>query len=206
VEGAKLICSPPLREESDQEALWHALANGDLQVISSDHAPYAMDKTGKLANGSNPNFKQVANGMPGLEWRLPLVFDAMVSKGRYEANSFVAWTATNPAKIYGLHPKKGSIAIGADADIAVWDPTKKVTLNDAAVHDRTRYNPWFGRTIQGWPVSVLRRGNVIVEEGSLKAKAGSGKFLPREAGWAAKPLGRTAPEFDPAWNFGAQVR
>src|SRR5262249_53645037 len=146
-----------------------------------------------LANGEKPNFKQVANGMPGLEWRLPLGFDAMGAKGRYDAHSFVAWAAPHPAKKYGLHPQKSPNAIGADADIAVWDPGKKVTLNDSVVHDRTRYNPWFGRTIQGWPVTVLRRGTVIVEDGSIKAKAGSGKFLPREAGWAAKPLGRAAP-------------
>ena len=95
-----------------------------------------MDKTGKLANGEKPNFKQVANGMPGLEWRLPLVFDAMVSKGRYDANSFVAWTATNPAKIYGLYPRKGTIAIGADADLALWDPERAVTRMRAVMATR----------------------------------------------------------------------
>src|SRR5205085_6281180 len=120
LEGAKWMFSPPARDASDHEALWQALALGDLQLVSSDHAPYAFDATGKLAAGANPTFKQIANGMPGLEARLPLLFDAMVSKGRFDLPRFVAWTATEPAKIYGLHPRKGSIAIGADADIAIW--------------------------------------------------------------------------------------
>jgi dihydropyrimidinase len=206
VQGAKWICSPPVREASDQEALWQGLALGDLQVISSDHAPYAMDKSGKLAAGAKPNFKQIANGMPGLQWRLPMVFDAMVSQGRFDASRFVAWTSTQPAKIYGLHPKKGSIAVGADADIAVWDPKKKVALTDRTVKDRSGYTPWAGRTIKGWPVTVLRRGTVIVQNDDIVAKAGSGKFLARSAGAAARPQGRTAPEFDPRSNFQAKLR
>src|SRR5947208_11821309 len=137
LEGGKWMFSPPAREASDQEALWQALALGDLQVISSDHAPYAYDKTGKLMAGKKPTFKEIPNGMPGLEARLPLLFDAMVSKRRFDVNQFVKWTATEPAKIYGLHPKKGSIAIGADADVAVWDPKKKVTFSDRTVKDRS---------------------------------------------------------------------
>ena len=205
LDGAKWMFSPPAREKSDQEALWQALALGDLQVVSSDHAPYAFDKTGKLLAGKKANFKQIPNGIPGLQARLPLLFDAMVSGGRYGLNRFVAWTATEPARIYGLHPKKGSIAIGADADIAVWDPKRKVTFSDAAVTDRTGYSPWAGRTVKGWPVTVLRRGAVIVENGVLNAKPGSGRFLPRQAGPAAAPLGRIAPEFDPRSNFGARL-
>src|SRR5215208_6736477 len=205
LEGAKWMFSPPAREKSDQEALWQALALGDLQLVSSDHAPYAFDKTGKLAAGKSPTFKQIANGMPGLEARLPLLFDAMVSKGRFDLNRFVAWTATEPAKIYGLHPKKGAIAIGADADIAIWDANKKVTFSDATVKDRTRYTPWPERTVIGWPMTVLRRGEIIVENGALDAAPGSGRFLPRTAGWAAKPLGRVAPEFDPRTNFKATL-
>jgi dihydropyrimidinase len=204
-EGAKWMFSPPAREKSDQEALWQALGLGDLQLVSSDHAPYAYDKTGKFAAGKNPTFKQIANGMPGLEARLPLLFDAMVSKGRFDLCRFVEWTATAPAKLYGLHPKKGSIAIGADADIAVWDPKKRVTFSDATVRDRAGYSPWVGRTVKGWPITVLRRGTVIVESGALTAKPGSGRFLPREAGPAAEPLGRTSPEFDPRSNFSARL-
>ena len=141
VEGAKWMCSPPPRRASDQEALWQALALGDLQTISSDHAPYRFDETGKLRAGPNPNFKQVANGLPGLEARLPLLFDAMVSKGRLGLEKFVELTATAPAKIYNLHPRKGSIAIGADADIAIWDPQREVTLSDAMMHDLAGYTP-----------------------------------------------------------------
>jgi dihydropyrimidinase len=205
LDGAKWICSPPLREAADQEALWRALAQGDLQVVSSDHAPYAFDQTGKLAAGGEATFKQIPNGMPGLQARLPLLFDAMVSKGRFDANRFVAWTATEPAKIYGLYPKKGSIVIGGDADLALWDPIKEMTFDDTMVKDHSNYTPWAGRTVKGWPVTVIRRGTVIVENAMLKVAPGSGRFIPRAAGAAAEPLGVPAPEFDPRANFGAKL-
>jgi dihydropyrimidinase len=204
-EGAKWMCSPPLREASDQDALWQALALGDLQVISSDHAPYRYDKSGKLAAGAEPNFKQIANGMPGLQARLPIVFDAAVSRGRFDVTRFVEWTSTAPAKLYGLYPKKGTIAIGTDADIAIWDPEKQVTFADADVKDNAGYTPYAGRSVKGWPVTVLQRGAVIVDAGALSARPGSGKFLPRAAGPAAAPLGRPSPEFDPALNFNARL-
>jgi dihydropyrimidinase len=203
-EGTKWMFSPPARTEGDQEALWRALALGDLQTVSSDHAPYAYDETGKLRGGPDASFKQVPNGMPGLEARLPVLFDAMVSKGRLGVQRFVELTATAPARIYNL-PKKGSIAVGADADMAIWDPAKAVTFSDETVHDRTGYAPYAGRTVQGWPVTVLRRGEVIVDDGSVKAQAGSGRFMPRSGGPAAEPLGRLEAEMDPARNFGADV-
>ena len=156
-EGAKWMCSPPARTKDDQEALWQALSLGDLQLISSDHAPYRYDETGKLRAGPNPTFKQVANGLPGLEVRLPLLFDAMVSKGRLGLSKFVELTSTAPAQIYNL-PKKGSIAIGNDADIAIWDPARKVTLSDEMMHDLTGFSPFSGRTVTGWPEKVLLRG------------------------------------------------
>jgi dihydropyrimidinase len=205
IEGAKWMCSPPVREKSDQEALWQALGLGDLQLISSDHAPYAFDENGKLVAGPSANFKQIPNGMPGLHARLPLLFDAMVSNGRFGAQKFVEWTATAPAHIYGLAPRKGSIAVGADADIAIWDPDKEVTFADADVVDGAGYTPYAGRTVRGWPVMVLRRGEIIAENGSCLGAAGSGEFLPRAGGPAAEPLGRLAPEFDPAKNFGAHL-
>jgi dihydropyrimidinase len=205
LQGAKWIFSPPAREMSDQEALWQALALGDLQVISSDHAPYRMDESGKLAAGPNPDFKQIPNGMPGLQSRLPVLFDEIVSNGRFDACRFVEWTSTQPAKIHGLYPKKGAIAIGADADLAVWDAKKTVTFSDQLVKDRSGYSPFAGRRVKGWPVTVLRRGEVIVENDKLNAAPGSGRFLPRDGGWAAKPLGRLAPEFDPRRNFGAEL-
>ncbi len=205
VEGAKWVCSPPLRTTDDQEALWKALELGDLQIVTSDHAPYAADRSGKLVAGPEPSFKQIPNGMPGLETRLPMLFDAMVSQGRYDVSTFVKWTATEPARIYGLGDRKGRIAVGADADIAIWDPAKKVTLTDDIVHDRTRYTPFAGRTLTGWPVTVLRRGEVIVDDGVCSAAPGSGRYLPREGGWAAKPTGRLSPEFDESQNFGARL-
>lgn len=205
VEGAKWMCSPPLRDADDQEALWRALALGDLQLVSSDHAPYAYDETGKLKAGPNPTFKQIANGLPGLEARLPLLFDAMVSKGRLGPEKFVELTAAAPARIYNLYPRKGTIAVGADADIVVWDPQRRVRLEDALMHDLTGFTPYAGREVQGWPESVLRRGAPIVEGGMVKAEPGSGRFLPRSGGAAALPEGQRGPELDPARNGGASL-
>jgi dihydropyrimidinase len=205
IEGAKWMFSPPAREASDQEALWQALALGDLQVISSDHAPYAFDESGKLMGGKKASFKQIPNGMPGYEGRLPMVFNEMVTNGRFDVTRFVEWTSTNPAKIYGLYPKKGTLAIGSDADIAIWDPKKSVTFTDKMVKDKSGYTPWKGRTVKGWPTTVLLRGEVLVADGKLKTKPGSGQFLARKAGQAAEPLGRLAPEFDPKRNFGVKM-
>lgn len=204
-EGAKWMCSPPLRAASDQDALWRALELGDLQTVSSDHAPYAYDATGKLRAGPSPTFKQVANGLPGLETRLPMLFDAMVSKGRLGLRKFVEVTATAPARLYNLAPRKGAIAIGADADIAIWDPNREVTLNDKVIHDRTGYTPFAGRKVKGWPTTVLRRGTTIVEDGVLKAKAGSGEFLPRGGGEAAAPVGLGGAEYELARKLGAKI-
>ena len=205
-EGAKWMCSPPPREKADQEALWQALALGDLQTISSDHAPYAYDESGKLRAGPLPNFKQVPNGLPGLEVRMPLLFDAMVLKGRLGLHKFVELTATAPAKLYNIHPRKGTLAIGSDADIAIWDPDAEVTLNDVMMHDKTGYTPFAGRTVRGWPHTVLRRGDVVVHDGKLHAKPGSGQFLPRGGGAAAEPAGRITPDDCLASRLGVRVR
>lgn len=206
LEGAMWMCSPPLRLPSDQEALWRALEIGTLQAISSDHAPYRMDESGKLAKGAGASFKEIANGMPGLELRLPVLFDAMVSRGRLGLERFVELTATAPARLYGLHPAKGELAPGADADITIWEPAREVTIEQGPRHDNAGYTPFAGRTVTGWPVTVLRRGEVIVEKGALRAAPGSGRFLPRAGGPAARPTGRPAPELDPAANFGARLR
>jgi dihydropyrimidinase len=205
LDGAKWMCSPPPRDAADQEALWRALALGDLQTVSSDHAPYRFDASGKLSAGPNPNFKQIANGVPGLQTRLPLLFDAMVSRARGGLESFVALAAAEPARIYGLADRKGSIAIGKDADIAIWNPRAKVIISDAMMLDRTGYTPFAGRAVKGWPETVLRRGEVVVAAGAVKASAGSGRFLPRRGGAAAAPTGRLAPEMDPRRNFGARL-
>lgn len=205
VEGAKFCCSPPPRDEAAQEAIWRGLANGTFQVFSSDHAPYRFDETGKLSGGPNPHFKQIANGVPGIELRLPLLFSEGVRKGRIDIHRFVQLTATDVAKLYGLHPKKGTIAVGADADIAIWDPTREITVTWEQLHDAVGYTPYEGMTLTGWPVTVLSRGRVAVEDGELKVARGSGHFLPRGRSQAARPLGRLTPEMDPSRNFGADI-
>jgi dihydropyrimidinase len=205
LEGAKWMCSPPPRSTADQEALWRALDLGDLQAVSSDHAPYRYDASGKLSAGSNPDFKQIANGLPGLETRLPLLFDAMVSRGRSSVEKFVEVTATAPAKLYGLHPRKGAIAIGADADIAIWNPSRETTLTDDGLRDNVGYNPFAGRRLRGWPETVLRRGEVIVSEGAMRAAPGSGRLQLRGQAASMQPTGTLSPEFDPATNFGAHL-
>jgi len=194
LEGAKWMCSPPLRTAADQEALWQALAQGDLQVVSSDHAPYRFDASGKLSAGPNPTFKQIANGLPGLEARLPLLFDAMVTQKRLGLEKFVELTSLAPAKLYGLYPKKGMLAVGSDADVAIWNAKAAVRIAAPMLHDRTGYTPYEGRPLTGWPETVLSRGRIVVRDGTLHVAPGSGRFLPRRAGEAAQPLGRPAAE------------
>ncbi|MDP6566996.1 MAG: dihydropyrimidinase [Alphaproteobacteria bacterium] len=205
MDGAMFCCSPPPRDAAAQEAMWRGLANGTFAIFSSDHAPYRFDDSGKLHAGPEPTFKQIANGVPGIELRLPLLFSEGVGKGRIDLNRFVALTATNAAKLYGLHPRKGTIAIGSDADIAIWDPEREVTVSHSMLHDNVGYTPYEGRTVKGWPVTVISRGRVAVMEGELQVAAGSGEFLGRDFPEAARPLGRLEPEMDPARNFGAEI-
>jgi dihydropyrimidinase len=204
-EGAKYCCSPPPRDASHHDIIWQGLANGTFQVFSSDHAPYRFDETGKLAAGPNPTFPQVANGVPGIELRLPLLFSEGVGKGRIDIQQFVALTSTNVAKIYGLLPRKGTIAVGSDADIAIWDPDLEVTVTWDLLHDNVGYTPYEGRKLRGWPVTVLSRGRVAVEDGELKVERGSGQFLSRYLSDAAQPLNRLVPEMDVNRNFGAKI-
>jgi dihydropyrimidinase len=194
LEGTKFCCSPPPRDHAAQEAVWRGLQNGTFQVFSSDHAPYRYDETGKLLKGAQTTFKDTANGVPGIELRAPLLFSEGVGQGRIDLNRFVALTATNHAKIYGLYPKKGTIAVGSDADIAIWDPAREVTVRAADLHDNVGYTPYEGRHLKGWPVTVLSRGRAVVADGRLVASRGSGQFLPGALSDAAKPLGRIAPE------------
>ncbi len=205
MEGAKFCCSPPLRNRADQDALWRALALGDLQTVSSDHAPFAYDSSGKFHAGENPAFKQIPNGLPGLQWRMPLLFDAMAAEDGLGLHAFVRITASEPARLYGIDDRKGSIAIGQDADLAVWNPAREVVLDDALVQDQTGYTPYAGRKITGWPEVVLSRGTVIVEDDALRVEPGHGQFLARKGGAAARPTGRLSSEFDPDRNFGAQL-
>jgi dihydropyrimidinase len=184
--AAGLMCSPPQRRFDDQEALWAGLDAGTLQVVSSDHAPYRLDASGKFAHGTDAPFNRIANGMPGLELRLPLMFDAMVSAGRLGAQKFVELTATAPAEIFGL-AGKGRIDIGADADIAIWDPDRKVTFGENDLHDATGYNPFAGRTVTGWPETVLSRGEIVVSAGKCLAAPGRGRRIVMERSDAMRP-------------------
>jgi dihydropyrimidinase len=202
VEGAMFCCSPPPRDAAAQQAVWAGLRNGTFQVFSSDHAPYRFDKTGKLPKGKKTKFTEMANGVPGIELRLPLLFSDGVGGGRIDLNQFVALTATNHAKLYGLHPRKGTIAVGADADIAIWDPERIVTVTSAALHDNVGYTPYEGRQIVGWPVTVISRGRVVVADDELQVERGSGEFLPCASPASAQPLGRPADEIARLAEFG----
>ncbi len=174
--AAGLICSPPQRRADDQQALWDALDAGVLQVVSSDHAPYRLDGSGKFAHGADAPFNRIANGMPGLELRLPLMFDAMVSQGRLGAQKFVELTATAPAALFGL-ADKGRIEPGADADIVLWDPARPVTFGADDLHDATGYNPYTGMSVTGWPDTVLSRGEVVLAQGRIHGAPGRGKRI-----------------------------
>ncbi|MEE8279563.1 MAG: amidohydrolase family protein, partial [Alphaproteobacteria bacterium] len=196
-EGAKYVCSPPPRDAANQEHVWRGLANGIFQVFSSDHAPYRFaDPAGKQAHGPETAFHKIANGVPGLEVRLPLLFSEGVGKGRISLNRFVDVAATRAAKLYGLYPRKGTIAVGADADIAIWDPAKAVTISHAMLHDNMDYTPYEGREVTGWPVMTLSRGAAVWRDGEVMGAPGRGRFLPCDLPDAARPLGRSALGFE----------
>src|SRR5271167_4490298 len=205
VEGAKFCCSPPPRDKAAQQAVWTGLKNGTFQVFSSDHAPYRFDASGKLPHGDKTTFKDIANGVPGIELRLPLLFSEGVGQGRLDLNAFVALTATNHAKLYGLYPRKGTIAVGSDADIAIWDPERETTVTWGLLHDNVGYTPYEGRKLHGWPVTVLSRGRIIVEDGALAAPRGSGIFLPCALSAFAKPAGAPVPELAFTAEQGARL-
>ena len=166
MEGSKYVCSPPPRDRTAQEACWQGLIDGTFDVFSSDHCPYRFDDTGKLAPDGKRSFRWIPNGIPGIETRLPILFSEGVKKGRIDINRFVALTATNPARIYGLR-NKGTIAIGADADIAIWDPDKRVVIGQDRLHHGTDYTPYEGLEVTGWPETTILRGQVVVRDGAL---------------------------------------
>lgn len=179
LQGAKWMCSPPQRTAADGDALWDGLADGTIDLVSSDHAPYRFDDSGKLAAGPSPRFDQIANGLPGLETRLPLLFDAMVHGDRGGLEAFARVTATTPARLYGL-ARKGEIAIGKDADLVIWDKDRTHVYGADDLADNVGYNPWAGRRIRGRPQVVIRRGEVIVRDGVCTAAPGSGVWQPRD--------------------------
>jgi len=179
-EMARFICSPPLRTAADRDALWAALADGQLDLVSSDHAPYRLrDPRGKMAHGDRAPFTKIPNGMPGLELRLPLLYSEGVGTGRITLPQFVALTATNPARIYGLYPRKGTIAPGSDADLVLWDPGLTKVVSQARLHDGMDDSPFEGRRITGWPVTTVARGEVVWHTGTVSGQPGRGRFVAR---------------------------
>lgn len=168
LDGAKYVCSPPPRDKASQDACWEGIEQGVFDLFSSDHCPFRFDDPeGKLNEKGKRYFRWIPNGIPGVGTRLPILFSEGVMKGRIDINRFVAVTSTNHAKLYGMYPQKGTIAIGSDADIALWDPKKKVTLTNEILQHGADYTPYEGAEIQGWPVRLLVRGQTIMEDGSL---------------------------------------
>ena len=181
-EAAMFCCSPPLRDSETQTVLWRGVEDGSVALVSSDHCPYRMDATGKLFRNPNPAFYEVPNGLPGIEVRLPLLFSGAVSTGRIDLLRFAALSATNAAKLNRIYPRKGVIAVGADADLAIWDPDRHVVLTASVLHDEAGYTPYEGIEVEGWPVSVIGRGEVLVDEGELHAEPGRGLLLDSRQG------------------------
>ncbi|MGA7971607.1 MAG: dihydropyrimidinase [Pseudolabrys sp.] len=190
MEGAKYVCSPPPRDAESQQACWEGLEQGIFALFSSDHCPFRYDDpAGKLAPKGRTSFRWVPNGIPGVETRLPILFSEGVSKGRITINEFVALTATNHAKTYGLYPKKGTIAVGSDADIALWDPKREVTIGQDLMHGGCDYTPYEGLKVTGWPVSTLVRGKFVVRDGELVGERGTGAYVSRDKSPLAVPRG-----------------
>jgi dihydropyrimidinase len=184
-EGAKWVCSPPMRKEKDQQALWRALSSGLLQVISTDHCPFYYDGThpgttpGKeLGEG---DFSKIPNGVPGIEDRQMVMWDKGVNAGHFSPNRFVELTATNPAKIFGMYPRKGTIAVGSDGDVVLWDPDAVHTLSARTMHMRTDYDLYEGWQVRGKPAKVFLRGKMIVDGARWLGEQGKGQFVQRSA-------------------------
>ncbi len=178
--GGKYVCSPPPRDEASWEAIWEGITTGVFQTFSSDHCPFFYEGSeGKLNPKARSSFKWVPNGIPGIETRLPILWSKGVSEGRITPNQFVALTSTNHAKMYGLYPQKGSIGIGFDADLVLWDPKRRETISQSLLHHGSDYTPYEGLAVTGWPVMTLLRGKVVAEEGKVLAEPGNGTFLKR---------------------------
>jgi len=175
-DGAKYVMSPPLRAKETQDRLWRGLAFNDLQAISTDHCPFCMKEQKVL--GRN-DFSRIPNGAPGIETRMSLVYDGGVRAGRISLNRFVELTSTSPARIFGLFPRKGTIAPGSDADIVVFDPNRTITLSAATLHMNVDYNPYEGRQVTGATDTVLSRGRLVIDNGKFVGRPGSGAFLKR---------------------------
>jgi dihydropyrimidinase len=179
-EGAKYVMSPPLREKWNQDALWKGLQKNDLQVVSTDHCPFCMNDEKQKPLGKD-DFSKIPNGAPGIETRLYLLWEG-VRQGRIDMHRFVELVSTSPAKMFGLWPKKGTVAVGSDGDLVLWDPEKEVTLSAKTHHMKVDYNPYEGRVVKGGPAVVLSRGEVVVDHGEWKGKKGRGQFVKRTPG------------------------
>jgi dihydropyrimidinase len=176
--GARCICSPPPRDKANQQVIWDGLGDGLFTVFSSDHAPFNYEGTeGKKPNGDEAPFRHIPNGIPGLETRLPLLYSEGVLAGRITLQKFVELTSTNPAKAYGLHPRKGTIAVGSDADLVVWDE-REFTLRNGQLHHAVDYTPYEGMKLKAWPALTLSHGEVVWDGKEFTGKPGRGKFLP----------------------------
>ncbi len=191
-DGAKWVCSPPMRSREDNERLWQGLERGILQVVGTDHCPFFFDGTKPILYEGKPvaipgkelgkdDFTKIPNGLPAVGDRLLVLWSEGVAKGRLTPTQFVALTSTNAAKIFGLYPRKGSLAPGSDADIVVWDTERVVEYGVAKSHHRTDYNLFEGWSLTGYPEKVFLRGHLIVDGDQWLGKPGMGRFVPRSA-------------------------
>ena len=177
--GARCVCSPPPRDKQNQEVIWDGLADGLFTVFSSDHAPFCYDGTeGKKPGGEEVAFQHIPNGIPGIETRLPLLYSEGVLAGRITLQRFVELTATNPAKAYGLHPRKGTIAIGSDADLVVWGEGAR-TVRNGDLHHAVDHTPYEGMTLRAWPAITLAGGEVVWDGQAFHPRPGQGRYLRR---------------------------
>jgi dihydropyrimidinase len=176
-EPAKYVMTPPLREKWHQDALWKGLAGRDVSVISTDHCPFCIREQKEIGRD---NFSLIPNGAPGIESRLQLVYDGGVRQGRITLNRMVELLSTNPARLMGLYPRKGTIAPGSDADLVIFDPEAKMVLSASTQHSRVDYNLFEGREVTGVPVTVLSRGQTVIEDRVFGGKAGRGQFIKRD--------------------------
>jgi dihydropyrimidinase len=177
-EGAKYVMTPPLREKWNQEKLWQGLAGNDLQVVSTDHCPFCFKEQKELGRD---DFTKIPNGGPGVENRMSLIYNGGVVGGRISLNRFVELTSTAAAKLFGLFPRKGTIAVGSDADIVIFDPDEEMTISAATHHMNVDYSAYEGMKVKGVTKTVLSRGRVIIEDGRYAGKPGDGEFLRRGA-------------------------
>ena len=182
-EGAKYVMTPPLRAKANQEKLWRGLQFNDLQVVSTDHCPFCFKEQKEL--GRN-DFSKIPNGGPGVEHRMSLIYNGGVVSGRISVNRFVEIVSTAPAKIFGLFPRKGTIAVGSDADIVIFDPAAEMTIGVATHHMNVDYSAYEGMKVRGVTKSVMSRGELVIDDGKYVGRQGHGSFLKRGAAFSPR--------------------